>query len=274
MPEIAEVRVVANTLKQQILNKKIEKVKVLYNGIIEGNPNDFIKQIEGKNIKDITTYGKWIMFNLDNITLLSHLRMEGKYYYVPTEQEIDKHTHIIFTLENGMDLRYHDVRKFGKMIIEDTTKVFENKHISKLGYEPDDDKLTPEYLLNKFKGKNEPKKNPLLDQTIINGLGNIYANEVLFKSKINPLKKALDITNDEAKKIINASKEITLKAYELGGTTIKSYTSSLGVIGHYQDELCVQSRENKPCKVCNTPIKRCKINGRSTFYCEKCQKNK
>ena len=271
MPEIAEVRVVANTLKKQILNKKIDKVKVLYNGIVEGDINEFINHIEGKSILDITTYGKWIIFNLGEKTLLSHLRMEGKYFYVTKDTEIDKHTHVIFSLDNGMDLRYHDVRKFGKMILVDTDKVFENKHISKLGYEPDDDRLTTDYLLDKFKGKSEPVKNALLDQTIINGLGNIYANEVLFKSKINPLKKTLDINEKEAKTIIESSKEITLKAYELGGTTIKSYTSSLGVIGHYQDELCVQSREGLPCKVCGNNIKRCKVNGRSTFYCEKCQ---
>ena len=272
MPEIAEVRVVANTLKKQILNKKIKKVKILYKGIIEGNLNDFISNIENKNIKDITTYGKWIMFNLGDKTLLSHLRMEGKYFYLDSTQEIDKHTHVIFSLNNNMDLRYNDVRKFGKMILVDTKEIFNNKHIAKLGLEPDDNKLTSEYLLNKLKNKKEPIKNALLDQTIINGLGNIYANEVLFAARINPLKLSSFINKKEAENIIDSAKRIITKSYELGGTTIKSYTSSLGVIGQYQKELMVQSRENMPCKVCGSPIKRSKINGRSTFYCEKCQK--
>lgn len=272
MPEIAEVRVVANTLKKELLNKRIKKVNILYKGIIEGDINGFIKNIEGKTIKDITTYGKWIMFNLGDVTLLSHLRMEGKYFYVPTNQNANKHTHVIFTLNNDMDLRYNDVRKFGKMILVGSSHIYENKHISKLGYEPDDKRLTEEYLLNKFKGKNKPIKTVLLDQTIINGLGNIYANEVLFKAKISPFRSACSITESDASAIIDSSRKIIKKAYEYGGTTIKSYTSSLGVQGHYQDELCVQSREGQPCPICGTVIQRCKLGGRSTFYCEKCQK--
>ena len=272
MPEIAEVRVVSDTLKKKLLNKKIKKVTILYDGIIEGDRKEFIKNIECSTINGITTYGKWIMFNLGNYTLLSHLRMEGKYFYVPSNQCVDKHTHVIFSLDNAMDLRYNDVRKFGKMILVDTNQVFENKYIAKLGYEPDDERLTKYYLLEKLKGKEKPIKTLLLDQTIINGLGNIYANEVLFKAKINPFRSASTITMEEAKAIIGSSRKIIKRAYVCGGTTIKSYTSSLGVIGHYQNELNVQSREGKPCPVCGTKIKRCKLGGRSTFYCEKCQK--
>lgn len=272
MPEIAEVRVVANTLKKQILNKRITKVKVLYNGIIVGNTNNFINELENKEIKDITTYGKWLLFNLGNITLLSHLRMEGKYYHVPEDEPILKHTHIIITLNNGMDLRYNDVRKFGKMKIVRPDKIYLEEPLSKLGYEPDDKRLTVDYLLEKFKNKKEPIKNALLDQTIINGLGNIYANEVLFWSKINPFRNTSSINKKEAEKIIDSAKKIIADAYLCGGTTIKSYTSSLGVIGHYQDKLTVQGRENKPCLKCGNLIKRCKISGRSTYYCEHCQK--
>ncbi len=271
MPEIAEVRVVANTLKQQLLNKKIKKVKVLYSNVIDESALAFIKNVEGKKIKDITTYGKWIIFNLGSISLLSHLRMEGKYFYVPSNKEINKHDHVIFSLDNDYDLRYNDVRKFGRMFTVNTNKIYENEHIKKLGYEPDDKRLTPDYLLDKLKDKRIPIKEALLDQTIINGLGNIYANEVLFASRINPFKSACKITEKEAENIIKSSKIIITKSFEMGGTTIKSYTSSLGVIGHYQDELKVQSREGMPCFICNTPIKRKKLNGRSVFYCEKCE---
>lgn len=272
MPEIAEVRVVANTLKKQILHKRIEKVNVLYNGIIIGDDKTFKKEIEKREIKDITTYGKWILFNLGDKTLLSHLRMEGKYFYVQSENPIDKHTHVILTLDNGMDLRYNDVRKFGKMELIDTDKVFETQCLKKLGIEPDDTRLTPDYLLEKLKKKKEPIKNALLDQTIINGLGNIYANEVLFWAKISPFRESSTITKKEADNIINASRKITKESYECGGTTIKSYTSSLGVIGHYQDKLTVQSREGQPCIICKKPITRSKISGRSTYYCKNCQK--
>ena len=272
MPEIAEVRVVANTLKKQILNAKIKKVQVLYSGIIDGNTTEFINEITNKTIKDIKTYGKWIMFNLGDKTLLSHLRMEGKYFYKDSNEPIVKHEHIIFSLDNGKDLRYADVRKFGKMQLVDTNKVFETECIKKLGLEPDDNNLTSEYLLKKLSKLNKPIKTSLLDQTIINGLGNIYANEVLFAAKIYPLTNSNKITKKQAQSIIDNASRIIKKSYELGGTTIKSYTSSLGVIGHYQDELMVQSRESKPCKICHTPIKRIKLDGRSIFYCEKCQR--
>lgn len=272
MPEIAEVRVVASTLKKQILHKKITKVKVLYSNIIIGDVALFSKDIENRTITDIKTCGKWLMFELGDKTLLSHLRMEGKYFYVPSDEPIKKHTHVIFSLDNDMELRYDDVRKFGRMELVDTDKVYETESIKKLGLEPEDKSLTSKYLLEKFKNKKIPIKTALLDQSIINGLGNIYANEVLFASGINPQKDAFKIDDKEAQKIIDNSRRITSRSYELGGCTIRSYTSSLGVIGHYQDELQVHTKEVCPCPICHKPIKRIKIDGRSTYYCENCQK--
>ena len=272
MPEIAEVRVVAKVLKKNLLGKRITKVQVLYSGVIDEDINIFMRDIENKTFKDITTCGKWLLFNLGEKTMLSHLRMEGKYFYVPSGEKITKHDHVIFNLDNGYDLCYNDVRKFGKILTIDTNKVKDCPYIKKLGLEPDDKKLTSTYLLEKLKAKKIPIKEALLDQTIINGLGNIYANEVLFAASINPFKRACDIKENEATKIICEASRIIARAFELGGTTIKSYTSSLGVIGHYQDELKVQSREGQSCFICNTPIKRKKLNGRSVFYCDKCQK--
>ena len=272
MPEIAEVRVVAATLKKQILNKKIINVKILYSGIIMDNVDFFTKSIVGRKIVDIKTYGKWIMFNLGDKSILSHLRMEGKYFYVPSTNEITKHEHVIFTLDNGMDLRYADVRKFGKMQVVNTSEIFNAESIKKLGLEPDDEKLTSNYLLDKLKSKSIPIKEALLDQSIINGLGNIYANEVLFASMINPMKLSSKLSLDDCEKIIDNSRKIIKRSFEMGGCTIRSYTSSLGVIGHYQDELKVQGREGQGCFRCGKSVKRIKIGGRSTFYCENCQK--
>lgn len=272
MPEIAEVRVVANTLKRQILNKKITSVKVLYPNIIMGDISIFIDTLCGKTIEDVRTCGKWIIFDLDEYSLLSHLRMEGKYFYESSNNEVEKHTHVIISFDNGMDLRYNDVRKFGKMLLVKSSDLTKCKELTKLGLEPDDDKLSTAYVLGKLKNKKKPIKTLLLDQSIINGLGNIYANEVLFASKINPLKKGCEITEDEARKIIKNSKKIISKSFELGGCTIRSYTSSLGVIGHYQDELKVHGKENEKCPLCGNRIKKIKIDGRSTYYCEFCQK--
>lgn len=198
--------------------------------------------------------------------------MEGKYYIKEHNEEINKHEHIIFELDNGLDLRYHDVRKFGRMDLVKKEDIESVEGVHKQGIEPIDGKLSKEYLYERFKDSNLTMKELLLDQTIISGLGNIYVDEVLFKSNINPSRVGKSISLDECEKIKLSSKEIIENAIKCGGTTIRSYTSSLGVIGHYQEYLMVHKRENEPCKVCGSIIKRIKIGGRSTYYCPKCQK--
>lgn len=272
MPEIAEVRVVAKVLKKNLLGQKINKIKIPYPKIVESDNKEFVDTLENLTFTSIKSYGKYLIFELGKYSFISHLRMEGKYFYVDTSTPVDKHTHLIFTLKNGYDLRYNDVRKFGRIKLVKTEQVFEDPALKKLGIEPDNKSLTKEYLLEKLQNKKIPIKSLLLDQTIINGLGNIYANEVLFASRIHPLKLGNSITEKEASAIIKNADEIITKSFECGGCTIRSYTSSLGVTGHYQDYLKVQSKESSPCPNCSTPIKRIKIEGRSAFFCEKCQK--
>lgn len=272
MPEIAEVETVRNTLKKQILNKKIKDVKILYNKMIESDVNNFKKDLIGNQFIDIKRVGKWLIFELENRYLLSHLRMEGKFFLKNINDPIEKHEHIIITFNDDSELRYHDTRKFGRMNLIKKEDLANTEAIQKQGYEPGSKLLTPDYLLTKFKNKHLPIKTLLLDQTIISGLGNIYANEVLFASKINPFKKGMDITKEEAKEIIKNADRIIKRAIELGGTTIKSYTSSLGVTGRFQQELMVHKREKEKCKICSSIIVKEKINGRSTYYCPHCQK--
>ncbi len=272
MPEIAEVETVRNTLKKRILHKKIVNVNVLYSKMIESNVNEFKKILIGKEFIDINRIGKWLIFDLGDYCLLSHLRMEGKYFIKSSKDEILKHEHIIFTFEDQTDLRYHDTRKFGRMNLvkkEDLDKV---EGIKKQGFEPNSKGLTKEYLFDKLHNKNLPIKSLLLDQTIISGLGNIYADEVLFGARINPLRSGKSISLNECENIILSANQIIKKAIEYGGTTIKSYTSSLGVTGKFQQFLMVHKRENENCYICNNKITRIKVNGRSTYYCDKCQK--
>ncbi len=272
MPEIAEVETVRNTLKKQILYKKIENVQVLYEKMIESDIQEFKRVLKNNEFIDIKRRGKWLIFELENHYLLSHLRMEGKFFLKKENNPIEKHEHIILTFQDNTDLRYHDTRKFGRMQLIKKEELETNKAIQKQGFEPGEKELTSTYLLEKFKNKNIAIKTLLLDQTIISGLGNIYANEVLFASKINPLKKGSEITKKEAQNIVESAAKIIKRAMELGGTTIKSYTSSLGVTGRFQQELMVHKKEGEECKVCKATIKKEKINGRSTYYCPTCQK--
>ncbi len=263
---------VRQTLRKRILRKKIKNVNILYERMIESDIDEFKKKLIGLEFTDILRKGKWLLFEIGDYYLCSHLRMEGKYFIKEHDEEINKHEHVIFTFDDDSELRYHDTRKFGRMNLVLKNDIDTVEGVRKQGIEPIDDKLTKEYLFDNFKKRKLPMKTLLLDQTIISGLGNIYADEVLFGSNINPLKLGSEITLNDCQNIVDSSKNIIEKAIKCGGTTIKSYTSSLGVTGRFQQNLMAHKRENEPCKICNTIIKRIVVGGRSTYYCEKCQK--
>lgn len=272
MPELPEVETVRKKLLLKLKDKKINNLNVLYKNVFEGQDIDkVIKNIKGERINDIKRRGKWLLFELDNYYLLSHLRMEGKYLYRDINSDIGKHEHIIFNINNEFELRYKDVRKFGKMYLVKKDELGSSK-LKDLGYEPWDKKLTSDYLLSKYKNKSLPIKSILLDQSIIVGIGNIYADEILFLSKINPHKRGKDITKEECDSIIDNTKKVLDKAIKEGGTTIRSYTSEEGVTGLFQNSLNVHQKENEECPICKTKIKKDKIGGRSSYYCPKCQR--
>ena len=274
MPELPEVETVKETLKRIILNKKIQKVEVLYPKIIEyPSVEEFINILKDKEIKDINRRGKWLMFNLGDYTLLSHLRMEGKFFIKQHDDEINKHEHVIFKFDDN-ELRYRDTRKFGRMYLYKSDEVNDKKPLNELGLEPWDKTLTSTYLIEKYKNKKLPIKTVLLDQSIIVGIGNIYADEILFLSKINPLTKCSDLSKRDCERVIKNTREVLENAIKLGGTTIRSYESSEGVHGLFQNELYVHSKENENCPICSTKIKKIRVGGRGTYYCSKCQRIK
>lgn len=272
MPELPEVETVKEGLKRQVVDKIIKDIDVYYDGIIEyPNLDNFCESIKGQKINDINRYGKWLIFVLDDYYLLSHLRMEGKYFIKTFNDVINKHEHVVFKFDDGLELRYMDVRKFGKMHLikkEDIDKV---GPLIELGLEPWDDKLTVDYLREKYCKKRLPIKSVILDQSIIVGIGNIYADEILFLSGINPLVRAMDLKNNDLANIIKYTKEVLEKAIEQGGTTIRSYSSVNGVHGLFQQSLNVHSREGEKCPICGNIITKIKVGGRGTYYCDNCQ---
>lgn len=273
MPELPEVETVKETLKKLVIGKKIVNVTINYDNIIEYPVVDtFKKEIINETINDIKRRGKWLVFDLDNYYLLSHLRMEGKYFFKKQNDEHLKHEHVIFHFSDNTELRYLDSRKFGKMHLIEKNKAYNQKPLNELGLEPWDEKLSIEYLKEKYKNKKLPIKTVILDQSIIVGIGNIYADEILFLSKINPLKKSFELNDEELSKIIKYTKEILDKAILNGGTTIRSYESSEGVHGRFQQNLLVHNRENDECPNCCDKIVKIKVGGRGTYYCPNCQK--
>ena len=273
MPELPEVETVKEVLKTKVLGKKNKNVNIYYSKIVEYPTNDeFIKSLIGETINDIKRRGKWLMFELDNYYLLSHLRMEGKYNYKSNEIEIGKHEHVQITFTDNMDLRYQDTRKFGRMYLYPKEGIFDKHPLSDLGLEPWNEELKVNYLKEKYKTKKKEIKTILLDQSIIVGIGNIYADEILFLSKINPYKRANELKKEELQNIIDNTKIVLEQAIKEGGTTIKSYTSSEGVHGRFQQMLNVHQRKGEKCLTCGTEIEKVVIGGRGTYYCPKCQK--
>jgi len=271
MPELPEVETVKNTLKKLVLNKKIVDVNIIYNNIIEyPDIEEFKNNLINQTINDIKRRGKWLMFELSDYYLLSHLRMEGKYIIRNKNDEFNKHEHVEFIFDDDTSLRYKDTRKFGKMYLYKKDEVFNNKPLNELGLEPWDELLTINYLKEKLKNKKLPIKTLLLDQSIIVGMGNIYVDEVLYKSNLNPLKKVIELTDNDYKNIIENCKITLEKAIELGGTTIRTYESSEGVHGLFQNELLVHGKEI--CQNCKIKIEKIKVGGRGTYYCPNCQK--
>lgn len=273
MPELPEVETVRQSLRLKVKDKVIKDIKVYYDGIIEyPSVIDFCNKIRGQRINDIDRYGKWLMFVLDDYYLLSHLRMEGKYFIRNSGDKLNKHEHVVFVLDDNTELRYMDVRKFGKMHLIEKDKIKEIGPLVELGLEPWDKGLSISYLKDKYSKKKLPIKSVLLDQSIIVGIGNIYADEILFLSGINPLKKAMDLSDKELSNIIKYTKEELEKAIEKGGTTIRSYSSVNGVHGLFQQELNVHNKLGCKCPRCGNVIIKIKVGGRGTYYCEKCQK--
>lgn len=273
MPELPEVETVKESLKIRLKGKKILSANVIYNNIIAyPEVKDFIKQISNQTINDMKRRGKFLIFDLDDYFLLSHLRMEGKYFFKTKDDVLDKHEHVTFDLDSGEELRYKDTRKFGKMYLIKKEDIEIIGPLKDLGLEPWDENLTNNYLLDKFKKRKLPIKSVLLDQSIIVGIGNIYADEILFMCKINPLKQCNLITEEEASNIIKYTKQVLEKAIRMGGTTIRTYSSVDGVHGLFQEELLVHGKDKGLCPECKNKILKIKVGGRGTYYCEKCQK--
>ena len=271
MPELPEVETVRRGLIQKVKGRKIINCKVLWDGIIAyPGKEEFIKEIKNQTINDIERRGKFLLFILDDYYLTSHLRMEGKYFIKDPKETLSKHDHIIFTLDNNQELRYNDTRKFGKMHLTKKDELVKSP-ISKLGKEPWDKDLTIDYLKEKLNRK-LAIKTLLLDQSIITGIGNIYADEILFLSKINPETSGMDLTRKNLQAIIDNTRSILSKAIELGGTTIHTYTAVDGITGKFQQELLVHGKKDEACPNCHTKIVKIVVNTRGTYYCPKCQK--
>ena len=266
MPELPEVESVRKTLEKAIVGKEISKVKVFYPKIIDGDVEEFKSNLKGQRIVDVQRVAKFLVFILEDYAFISHLRMEGKYHYLKKEKSLGKHDHLALQFKEGDSLCYNDVRKFGRLQLVDKSDFLQTPPLSNLGPEPWQAEIDDIYY--KMQRSSLPIKAILLNQHIIAGIGNIYANEICFEMRLNPKTPGNKLTREQVGKLIDVSGKILEHSIREGGTTIHSFAND-GETGNYQNYLKVHMKFE--CLVCGGNIAKEKIKGRGTYYCKNCQ---
>lgn len=276
MPELPEVETVTRTLTQLVKGKKILNVEVKLPRIIQRpvEIEQFCGALAGQTIQSIERRGKFIRIVCDDLVLVSHLRMEGRYGVYEADEPVEKHTHVIFRFTDGTELRYKDVRQFGTMHLFKSGEDLINLPLSKLGVEPLDGKFTAKILQEKLQNRTSKIKPLLLNQELIVGLGNIYVDEALFTAGIHPERTPDTLSTNEWKKLHRAIVDTLSKAVDAGGSSIKSYVNGQGEMGMFQHQLSVYGRKDEACTKCSRPIAKFVVGGRGTHICSHCQKLK
>ncbi len=274
MPELPEVETYKNNLKKLILDKKIVRINLQTEKALKtSTKTELENNLVGEKIVRISRVAKYLIFEFNDYHLISHLRMEGKWNIYDSEsfEKINKNQVIVeIEFENKEILTFLDFRKFATLDLikrQELESFFNNK---KIAPEPWD--LTFEQFKQKLNKTKKHIKTILLDQSIISGIGNIYADEILYASKIHPLRTGDSLSDDEILSILKMSRTILEKAIQEGGSSIRTYASVNGKSGNYQNYLQVHTKEGMVCYDQNHFVKKIKVNGRGTYYCEGVQK--
>jgi formamidopyrimidine-DNA glycosylase len=274
MPELPEVENTVRDLKPLLVGRRVQAVQILWPRLVHGKaPEAFAVELTGRQIVNTDRRGKYLLFPLDNgRTWVVHLRMTGQLHLVPVQVEVERHVHAVLDLDNGQQLRYRDARKFGRFYLVDEPESV----VGKLGPEPLSESFTPLELFNRLQGRRTAIKTLLLDQRVVAGLGNIYADEALFMAGINPRRPARTLTQADCNRLHTAIRQTLATAIReggssLGGSVLTNYRRPSGVQGRFQQRHQVYHLAGHPCPICGAPIKRIKLGQRSTHFCPHCQ---
>ncbi len=280
MPELPEVETIRRGLEKYLTGKTIKEIKILDEKLIEGDP----KKTLNAKILAVKRYGKGLVIELNNdYSIAFHIKLTGQLIYrgkenkniKPSKEKVgvlpSKFTRAMIYFKPQGVLYFNDVRRFAWMKILKQNNLSRLDFFKHLGPEPLKD-LTLENFFQIVKKSNQKIKALLMDQKKISGIGNIYANESLFRARINPLRKASSLTEEEIKRLYNAIEKVLKEGIKYSGVTEVNFVNADGEEGKFQKHLKVYGKKGKPCPSCGLPIKHIKISGRSTFYCEKCQK--
>jgi len=276
MPELPEVEVICRGLRPHLLHRTITRLS--YNKKPLRHPvhlKMMRTQLVGNTIKWIDRRAKYLLLRFsNNSTLIIHLGMTGNLGLFPMDVEKAIHDHLCWQLDNDMELRFNDTRRFGsvRIIHPQDAELIEEKYFKQTGIEPLEEHCNANYLLDKAKGKKRPIKTFLMDSQIIAGIGNIYANETLFTAAINPTTPAGSLTKNEWQLLIKQLQATLLHAISCGGSTISDFADANGAPGYFQINFKVYGKAGTPCPACGTLIEKIKLSGRATFFCPACQK--
>ena len=287
MPELPEIEIVKKSLLKKINKAKIVDVKINNRNLRYKIPYALPNKLISEKILKISRRSKYLIFHFKNKLLLVHLGMSGKFLIVRSKDNkmfktsfyydlniLSKHNHIYFILNNGLVLIYNDVRKFGFFMLFENVKLNEIIYLKKLGPEPFSVLFCIKYVQKFIQNRKKNIKNLLMDQTFVSGLGNIYVNEVLFMSKIKPVRACNSLNINEIRSLIYNIRKILKFSILRGGSSIKNFQNTLGKNGNFQEYFYVYGQKNKKCSriSCAGKIKKIIMSNRSSFYCNKCQK--
>ena len=274
MPELPEVETVRRSLLTKLPGRSVTEIQVrdarLRVPVAEEKLNELIA---GRRVTDLSRRAKYLIIHFDSGScLIIHLGMSGQLLLVSPDLPFDKHDHVIFSLDDGLELRFRDPRRFGMVVALSESELNDYAPLKQLGPEPLAANCKADYLFERSRGLTKPVKNFLMDQRVIVGVGNIYASESLFLAGIHPLKPAGRISRARWQKLMEAIKRVLRDAIRQGGTTLNSFRDSQGNAGYFQIALRVYGRKGEPCLTCQTMIRAQVVAGRSTFFCPKCQR--
>ncbi|MFA6036770.1 MAG: bifunctional DNA-formamidopyrimidine glycosylase/DNA-(apurinic or apyrimidinic site) lyase [Legionellales bacterium] len=269
MPELPEVETTLRGIAPHVLDKNINKVVIRHYGLRWPIARDIHKKLVGHQVAQLARRGKYLLLHLTQGTLIIHLGMSGRLCIVDKNIPAQKHDHVDVEFNSQKVLRFTDPRRFGAFLW--TENHDDHKLLNHLGPEPLTEVFCGEYLFARAKNKKIAVKTFIMDQKIVVGVGNIYANEALFLAGINPSQSACQITLSRYEKLTEHIKNILRQAIKQGGTTLKDFLNSDGKPGYFSQNLLVYGRENKPCTHCGTTLMGIQIGKRATVFCPKCQ---
>jgi formamidopyrimidine-DNA glycosylase len=272
MPELPEVETIKNELLPHIAGRCVKRVTLLWDGVVkQPSAEEFCSRLTGQRLTGVARRGKYLIFSLSSDeSLIIHLRMTGALLLKPASAGPDKYTRAILHLDEGVQLHFNDMRKLGMMRL---TKDI-NSVVGKLGPEPLEDSFAPHTLLQRLNRRKAPIKALLLDQTLIAGIGNMYADEALFAARIHPLRPGCSLTRSEVGRLHHAIRQVLQAAIENKGASVATYLRPDGKPGTAHFQFQVAHRGGEPCPICGTPIQRIAIRNRGTYFCPCCQLEK